>query len=281
MAWYGENLYPDVAQTFELRAEILRARTAYQSLLIVDTVRFGRMLVLDDIVQTTEADEAAYHEMMVHPALFAHGAPRRVLVIGGGDGGIIRQVLKHRSVERCVMVEIDGEVVQACRDHLPAVSRGAFDDPRLELIIGDGAKFVAEAAESFDVVVTDSGDPIGPAEVLFDSPFYAACRDRLDPDGILVTQNGVPFLQPEETTSTWRKLGRLFAHRGFHLSPVPTYYGGHMAFAWGAAHDLYAQDWEAVAQRIAAAALDLEHYNAEIHRAVYAHPAWFKRLLRN
>lgn len=281
MAWYGEKLYPDVAQTFAVRAEILRTRTAYQSLLIVDTARFGRMLVLDDIVQTTEADEAAYHEMMVHPVLFAHGSPRRVLVIGGGDGGIIRQVLKHRSVERCVMVEIDGEVVSACREHLPAISRGAFDDPRLELIVGDGAKFVAGAEERFDAIVTDSGDPIGPAEVLFDSPFYAACRDRLEPGGILVTQNGVPFLQPEETTSTWRKLGRLFPHRGFHLSPVPTYYGGHMAFAWGTERDLYAQDWDAVAQRIAGTGLELEHYNAEIHRAAYAHPAWFKRLLRN
>lgn len=281
MAWYREQLYPDAAQTFAVRAEILRTRTAYQSLLIVDTARFGRMLVLDDIVQTTEADEAAYHEMMVHPALFAHGQPRRVLVIGGGDGGIIRQVLKHRTVERCVMVEIDGEVIAACREHLPGISRGAFDDPRLELVVGDGAKFVAEAAESFDAIITDSGDPIGPAEILFDSPFYAACRDRLAAGGILVTQNGVPFLQPEETTSTWRKLGRVFPHRGFHLSPVPTYYGGYMAFAWGAGRDLYAQDWDAVAARIAAAALDLEHYNAEVHRAAYAHPEWFKRLLRS
>ena len=281
MAWYSEKLYPDLAQTFEVRAEILRAQTAYQSLLIVETVRFGRMLVLDDIVQTTEADEAAYHEMMVHPALFAHGAARRVLVIGGGDGGIIRQVLKHRAVERCVMVEIDGEVVQACRAHLPKISAGAFDDPRLKLIIGDGAKFVAETEERFDAVITDSGDPIGPAEILFDSPFYSACRRSLAPGGILVTQNGVPFLQPEETTSTWRKLQHIFPHSGFHLAPVPTYYGGYMAFAWGTDRDLYAQDWEAVAQRIAQAALELDHYNAEMHRAAYAHPAWFKRLLRS
>lgn len=281
MAWYSEKLYPDIAQTFEVRAEILRTRTAYQSLLIVDTARFGRMLVLDDIVQTTEADEAAYHEMMVHPALFAHERPRRVLVIGGGDGGIIRQVLTHKSVERCVMVEIDGEVVRACREHLPAIGRGAFDDPRLQLIIGDGARFVAETDERFDAIITDSGDPIGPAEVLFDSPFYAACRRCLEVGGILVTQNGVPFLQPEETTSTWRKLGRVFPHRGFHLSPVPTYYGGHMAFAWGAMRDLYMQDWEAVGVRIAEAGIDFEHYNAETHRAAYAHPAWFKLLLRS
>jgi spermidine synthase len=96
-----------------------------------------------------------------------------------------------------------------------------------------------------------------------------------------VTQNGAPFVQPEETTTTWRKLGRVFPHRGFHLGPVPTYYGGYMAFAWGADRDLYAQDWDAVAQRIAAAGLDLQHYNAEIHRAAYAHPVWFKRLLQN
>ena len=146
-------------------------------------------------MQTTERDEFIYHEMISHVAIMAHGAAQDVLIIGGGDGGTLEEVLKHQSVVRATMVELDPGVVELARTYLPGVSRGAFDDPRTELIFGDGVRFVAEADRQFDVIIVNSTDPVGPGEVLFTEAFYADCRARLRPGGILVAQSGNPFME--------------------------------------------------------------------------------------
>ena len=169
VGWYDERLHTDFtkkgyAQRFEVARSLVRAQTPFQSMDIFETRHFGRVLALDGIIQTTESDEFVYHEMMVHVPLFAHGAPRDVLIIGAGDGGILREVLRHKTVRRAVMVEIDGDVVRECARHMPALNGGAFKNPRGQVIIGDGIDYVRKARDkSFDAVLVDSTD-IGPGE---------------------------------------------------------------------------------------------------------------------
>ncbi len=211
MSDYQETLYQGYGQRFSIDNMLHEVRTEHQHLVIFENARMGRVMALDGVIQTTEADEFIYHEMLTHVPILAHGAARRVLIIGGGDGGMLREVAKHKSVERITMVEIDGTVVDMCKEFLPNHSQGAFDDPRLNLVIDDGMRFVATTEERFDVIISDSTDPIGPGEVLFSENFYQACRRCLNEGGILVTQNGTPFMQLEEVRTTAARTDGLFA----------------------------------------------------------------------
>jgi spermidine synthase len=278
--WIEETLHPDYRQRFGLSRTLLRERSAYQEIAIVETPRFGRMMLLDGVVQVTEADEPAYHEMLTHLPMLAHGAVRRLLVLGGGDGGILREALRHPGVERATLVELDPAVIAAARTHMPTVPAGAFEDPRTELVIGDAARFVADTAGSYDLVVVDSTDPAGPAEALFTRDFYAACRRCLSPGGVLVAQNGVPFLQPEELKTSWARLRPLFADVAFYTTVVPSYAGGLMALGW-ATDDvrLRPQPVAAITARYAAAGLATRYYTPALHGAAFALPAFIAQLL--
>jgi spermidine synthase len=277
--WFEEELYPHYGQRFLVTRTLYRKKTPFQTLEIFETPAFGRVLALDGICQTTEKDEFFYHEMMVHPALIAHGRPRRVLIIGGGDGGILEEVLKHKTVERTVMVEIDGSVVDICKKYLPSICGKAFNDRRTDLIIGDGIKYIAETAETFDAILVDSTDPIGPAEVLFGTDFYAACKRRLTPRGILVTQNGVPFLQRDELATTRKRLRKLFKDAGFIFVPVPTYVGGFMALSWSSQDPKNrAVPLSTLDTRFRKTRIKTQYYTPEIHRAAFAVPAYLRHL---
>ncbi len=278
MIWYEETLHDGYTQRIRIDRTLYQGRTAFQDVLIFENSALGRVLVLDGIVQTTEGDEFIYHEMTTHLPILAHGAAKSVLIIGGGDGGALEEALKH-DVANVTMVDIDGEVIDLCREYLPSIAGRAFDDPRTNLIVGDGNAFVAETDQRFDVIVVDSPDPIGPAEILFEESFYARCRDCLTQDGIIVTQNGVPFLQGEEVTSTNRHFAKLFAHSGFYAAPVPTYSGGFMAFGWGSnARDISKQPHTEIADRFAAAKIDSRYYNPAIHTAAFALPGYIETL---
>jgi len=190
-------------------------RTKYQELAIIDTVDFGRALVLDGFIQSTYADEPYYHESLVHPAMAAHPSPRRVLILGGGEGATLREVLKHRTVAEAVMVDIDGEVVDAAKEYLPAMHRGAFRDPRAKVLIMDGAKYVEEAAargEKFDVVVMDLTDPYGPeiAQGLYSAQFLGKVKGLLAQGGVLATQAGSSFFFEEEYNAVLRNMSANF-----------------------------------------------------------------------
>jgi spermidine synthase len=278
--WFEEKLYPQYGQRFLVSRTLYRRKTPFQTLEIFDTPAFGRMLALDGICQTTEKDEFFYHEMMVHPALLAHGKARQVLIVGGGDGGILEEVLKHKAVEKAVMVEIDGSVVTLSRKYLRSICGRAFDDPRAELVIGDGVRYVAETKQKFDVVLVDSTDPIGPAEALFRRNFYADCRRCLTDRGILVTQSGVPFLQRDELATARKRLKPLFRDTGFLFVPVPTYIGGVMALSWsskgGKSREI---PLKALAGRFRRARLETRYYTPEIHLAAFAVPAYLQRSL--
>ncbi|MEL6768316.1 MAG: polyamine aminopropyltransferase [Pseudomonadota bacterium] len=277
--WTVEALYDDHAQALREGRVLYDSETALQRIRVFENPRFGRVLTLDDVVQTTEGDEFIYHEMLAHVPILAHGAARRVLIIGGGDGGMAREVLRHASVERVVMVEIDAGVVAFSKEFLPSLSDGAFDDPRLELVIDDGAAFVKNTAERFDVIISDSTDPIGPGEVLFTDTFYGHAKGCLTPGGILVTQNGVPFLQPDELAGTMRAFSSLFSDATCYLATVPTYAFGPMAFGWGTDGVARHVDEAGLSQRLDSAGFTPRYYTPAVHRAAFALPGYVSVLI--
>jgi len=277
---FSEKLYPHWWARYSVSKVLLRKRTKFQKMLLLQSPACGRMLVLDDITQTTEFDEFVYHEMMVHVGMVGHGRCRRVLVIGGGDGGILREVLKH-PVEKAVQVEIDAEVVAACRKYLPRLSDGAYEDERTELIIADGAKYVGETDERFDMVIVDSPDPVGPAKALFATEFYRNVLRILRRGGLMVRQSGVPALQEKVCRDTVRNIRRAFPHDALFLAPVPTYVGGFFAFAAGAKSSAWRRVSAArVAERIRRLRLKTRYYNADIHRACFALPECVRELVK-
>lgn len=277
--WSTEKLHADYAQSLRIGTLLYDSETEHQRLRVFENETFGRVLTLDDVVQTTEADNFIYHEMMAHVPIFAHGAARQVLIIGGGDGGMAREVLKHRDVEQLTMVEIDAGVVAFSKAYLPMLSQGAFEDPRLDLVIADGAQFMRETAGGFDVIIVDSTDPVGPGEVLFTDTFYGHARAALAEGGILVTQNGVPFVQGAELTNTMRAFKALFTDWGCYLATIPTYAGGPMAMGWGTDGDARQISTEVLRERVKAADLHLGYYTPEVHRAAFALPGYVRKLM--
>jgi spermidine synthase len=266
-------------QRFEVTRVLCREKTAYQDLIIFESPAFGRVLALDGIVQTTERDEFAYHEMLAHVPVLAHGGAARVLIVGGGDGGTLREVLRHRTVDKATLVEIDGIVVERCREHLPGLNGGAFEDPRCELIIGDGVEYVARAGEAFDIIIVDSTDPTGPGKGLFGAAFYAGCKECLAPGGVMAAQNGVPFFQAGELVEAWRRLTPLFADVAFYVTAVPSYVGGLMTLAFASDEAGLRQLSETViAERFAAAGFETRYYTPTVHVAAFALPAFIEGL---
>ncbi len=279
MIRFEETLYAHWAQTFRIQQIIHQERTALQEVVIFESAIFGRVLALDGIVQTTEADEPHYHEMMVHVPLLAHGTVRSVCVVGGGDGGIVREVLKHPGVE-VTLVEIDAIVIETSRRYLPAISAGALDDPRVRIVIADGVRYMAETTARFDVIIIDSTDPQGPGEVLFHESFYVNCRRHLNPGGTLITQNGVPFLQPDGVRNTHHRLTPHFADAWFFVTAVPTYVGGLMALGWGSLDPAHrTRPLELIQERAAKVGLETRYYTPAIHVASFALPRYIERLL--
>ncbi len=276
--WFTETLYPEFQQRLQISEILFETRTDLQHLVIFENPRFGRVMALDGIVQTTERDEFCYHEMLAHVPILAHGAAKRVAIVGGGDGGALEEVLKH-DVERAVMVEIDAAVVEICREYLPSISNDAFDDPRHELVIADGIRFMKETDETFDVIIIDSTDPVGPSVPLFSQAFYADCRDRLSERGILVTQSGVTFMQEHEARDTHARMSPLFADATLYLTQVPTYGAGYMTLGWGCrgVEPRRASQAE-IERRFAAAAIETRYYSPAVHVASFALPGYIEAL---
>ena len=276
--WTVERLHDGYSQAHRMDRVLYDSETEHQRIVVFDSAQFGRVMTLDGVVQVTERDNFIYHEMLTHVPMVAHGNAKRVLIIGGGDGGMAREALRH-PVERVTMVEIDAGVVEFCREYLPAISDGAFDDPRLDLQIADGADFVHDTDGGFDVIIVDSTDPVGPGEVLFTDHFYGHAKRALAPGGILVTQNGVPFMQGDELTGTLRAFQSLFDDAYAFVAPVPTYQGGFMAFGWGTDSDARHVDLPTLEQRVAEIGLEGDYYTPEVHRAAFALPGYIKRLI--
>ncbi|MDH5433137.1 MAG: polyamine aminopropyltransferase [Gammaproteobacteria bacterium] len=270
-----ETLYDAFGQSFNVDKVYFESKTEHQHLMIFHNAKFGRMMVLDGIVQTTEKDEFIYHEMLTHVPILAHGNVKRVLIIGGGDGGILREVCQHASIEHVTQVEIDQAVIDMAKEYLPNHSNGAFDDPRANIVIDDGINFINQTNEKFDVIISDSTDPIGPGEVLFTSPFYEGCKRCLNEGGILATQNGVAFMQIDEVTTTAKRLAQVFEDVTFYGASVPTYVGGIMTFAWASDNAANRKvDMDTLTKRYNASGIKTRYYNPAIHQACFALPQY-------
>jgi len=277
--WFSETLYPEFQQRLRITRVLHESRTRFQDVMVFENPRFGRVLTLDGVVQTTEHDEFAYHEMMSHVPILAHGDVRRVAIIGGGDGGTLEEVLKHDGIESAVMIEIDGQVVEICRQYLPGIAGDAFDDPRAELVIADGVKFMKQTDEIFDVIIVDSTDPIGPSVPLFGAEFYGDCERRLSENGVIVTQSGVTFMQEDEARDTHARMKPIFADATLYLTQVPTYGAGYMTLGWGCKSMTPRQTpTEIIEQRFADAGLATRYYSPAIHQACFALPAYIEAL---
>ncbi len=272
MMQFIETLHDEYGQLFKVDRVVYREITEHQDLVIFENAVFGRVLALDGAIQTTERDNHIYHEMFAHVPIFAHGRTHDVLIVGGGDGGCLREVVRH-PIKSVTMVDLDRKVIDLSKKYLPSLSNGAFDDPRLNLVIGDGKAFVGATDRRFDVIIVDSTDPDGPGAALYSPDFYAGCKRCLTDGGVMVTQNGVPFVQEEEVRNSYRDLSALFADVGFYLVPVPSYTGGALAVGWATDDSTLRQlDAETIAGRIEACGFDTRYYSAAIHTASFALP---------
>jgi spermidine synthase len=273
--WISERLFDDLGfrMTYEVERVLYEMRTEHQHLVLFEHKFFGKMLMLDGATQVAGRDEFIYHEMMTHVPIFAHGKAKEVLIVGGGDCGIAEEVLKHKSVVRLTQGEIDAAVVEFSKEHFPEFTRAVLGNKRFDLIIADGMDYVAKTERRFDVIIVDSTDPQGPGKVLFSKKFYAACKRCLTAGGVLVTQNGVPFLQPAELISSVRHFRALFADAGCYLAAIPTYVGGHMAMGWATdSQRLREVPLKTLAERYARAAVATKYWTPEVHKAAFALP---------
>jgi len=281
--WANETLYSAWGQRFLVSRELASVRTAYQEIRVFESQSHGVVMMLDGVVQITEADEFVYQEMIAHVPLLAHGDCRRVLVIGAGDGGVLRRVLQHGNVERAVLVELDGEVIRLARQYLPTVGGDAWDDPRAAVMVGDGVDYLRTAPDgAFDAIIVDSTDPIGVGEVLFTDRFYADAARVLTPEGVVVNQCGVPFMQGDELRTTSARRARWFRHVDAYVAAVPTYVGGFMTLGFAAQrHGLTTLAEETVRHRAAAAGIlgNTLYWSPEVHTAAFALPPCIRAML--
>jgi spermidine synthase len=273
--WIPETLFDKLGfrMTYAVERVLYEMRTEHQHLVLFEHKFFGKMLMLDGATQVAGRDEFIYHEMMTHVPIFAHGKAKEVLIVGGGDCGIAEEVLKHKSVTRLTQVEIDASVVEFSKEHFPEFTRHVLGNKRFDLIIADGMDYVAKTERRFDVIIVDSTDPQGPGKVLFSKKFYTACKRCLAAGGMLVTQNGVPFLQPAELVSSVRHFRALFADAGCYLAAIPTYVGGQMAMGWATDNTCLREvPLETLAGRYARAAVATKYWTPEVHKAAFALP---------
>jgi spermidine synthase len=275
--WYDETFGDHTRLGLRVKETLFSGRSPYQKVEVVDTVGFGRVLVIDDVFMTSEYDEFLYHEMLAHPALTTAPSIERVLVIGGGDGGTVREVLRHPDVKQCVMIELDELVVEASKRYLPGIGT-AWDDPRLDLRLIDGIEYVNESKdEKYDVVLLDGTDPVGPGAVLFDESFYRGCKRMLVEDGVMALQSESPLLMMDIFVETQRKLRGLFSEVHPYLGPVPLYGTGTWSWTWCSDTG---DPLRPVEERQEPVVDGSKAYNAELHQAIFALPNYVKRALK-
>lgn len=272
--WVEEIQDGDYGMKWRGKELLFQGKSAFQTVEVYDTVSHGRMLLIDGLLMTSERDEFVYHEMIAHVPLFLHPRPRRVLVVGGGDGGTVRETLRHPSVEHVDLVEIDGMVVDAARRFLPTTA-ACLADARVSVRIEDGVKYMAAPGEAYDVILIDSTDPIGPAAPLFGPEFYADVKRRLTADGLVVAQGECPFYRLDVQKALAQVVRGAFGSSALYNYHNLTYPGGLWSFvaASKVPRDLAAPD----AARAAALQPQLRYYNVETHKAAFALPEFMKR----
>lgn len=271
--WVTER-QKDFSFSLKVKETLYRDTSPYQEILIVETYGYGRVLLLDNTIQTTEKDEFFYHEMLTHMPLCAHSGPERVLIIGGGDGGAVREVLKHETVQKIVHVEIDGKVVEASRKYLPLHNPDA-KNKKIELHIADGIEYVKNVSEPFDVIIVDSTDPVGPAVNLFGFDFFSSVYGALKDDGIVMSQTGSPFLYGSFVKKVSHTLSKVFPLVRVCCGPMPTYPSGIWSYTLGSKKNDPAKPLRVLPTNLT------HYYNADIHKAAFVLPNFLRDILSN
>jgi spermidine synthase len=272
MEWIEESYKEGLSFRLALRKRLFADQSPFQKVEVFESSHHGRVLLNDGCFMLSERDERIYHEMMAHVPLHVHPAPEKVLIIGGGDGGTAREVLKHEAVESCTLVEIDEMVVEACKRHIPQTA-AAFGDPRVNLVIGDGVAFVRDSQESFDVVMVDSTDPNGAATPLFGPEFYGDLAKRLSPEGIVIAQGESAFYESDTQKSLLRISSILFDYATMFNFTNMTYPGGLWSFMWASKKLHPLRDLRPTA------VTGCSYYNSDVHMAAFALPEFQKQQL--
>ncbi|MEF2968993.1 polyamine aminopropyltransferase [Paenibacillus sp. M1] len=272
--WFTEKQTPVFGITAKIRETLVTEKTDFQDLAMIDTEEFGRMLVLDGMVMTTIRDEFVYHEMVAHPALVTHPNPKHVLVVGGGDGGVIREVIKHPEVEKAVLVEIDGKVIEYSKKYLPEIA-GELDNPRVEVQVNDGYMHIIQSKNKYDVIMVDSTEPVGPAAPLFERGFYQGIYEALKDDGIFVAQTDNPWFKADLIQKVNQDVKEIFPIVRVYGANIPTYPSGLWTFTMGSkTYDPLGVDETKIPE------LNTKYYTSRLHKAAFALPKFVEDLVK-
>lgn len=276
--WFTEFHTPYVGITIRIKQHLYDSHSKYQKIDVFDTPQFGRILILDKLIMITEKDEYIYHEMMTHVPLLTHKRPRKVLVIGGGDGGVIREICRHQEIEQIEQAEIDEEVIEVCKRFFPTVACG-YDNPRVKVHITDGFAFVKNKESVYDVIIIDSTDPIGPGKILFSSQFYRYVYRALTADGIMTAQIGTPFYNPTHVKTTFNKLKKIFPIVRPYMAHIPTYTDGY--YCLGLCSKKYDPLKNFAVKRYKSLEKSFKYYNQFIHKGAFLLPTYVSKLIYN
>ncbi len=278
--WFTEKHTPNVKFSIKVEKQIVSRKSRYQEIDIFETKEFGKILTLDGYLMLTEKDEFIYHEMITHVPMAVNPNIKKILVIGAGDGGTIRELTKYKTIQHIDMVEIDEEVVQACREHLPQTAC-KLEDERLHIYYEDGLRFVRKHSEEYDLIIVDSTDPFGPGEGLFTREFYGNCYKALRKDGILINQHESPFYEEDAKSMkrAHKNISAVFPVSTVYQMHIPTYPSGHWLFGFASKglhpiEDVKAEQWEQLG-------LETKYYNTQLHKGAFAIPNYVKELLKN
>lgn len=277
--WYSENHTPHVKLSIKVDKHLCSVQTEFQRIDVFESPEFGRFLTLDGLMMVTEKDEFIYHEMITHVPMAVHENPQNILVIGAGDGGVIRELTKYDCVKTIDMIEIDQMVVSVSKEYLPHTAC-CFDDPRLHIFYQDGLKFVRDCQNTYDIIIVDSTDPFGPGEGLFTKEFYGSCYKALKSNGIMVNQHESPFYK-EDAVAMKRAHNRIvqsFPISRVYQAHIPTYPSGHWLFGFASkkyhpVKDLKAQQWKQLD-------IETDYYNTNIHKGSFCLPTYVERVLK-
>jgi spermidine synthase len=272
--WFTEKQTESFGITAKIKRTYHTEQTEFQKLDMIETEEFGNMLVLDGMVMTTQKDEFVYHEMVAHVPLFTHPNPKNVLVVGGGDGGVIREVLKHPSVEKATLVEIDGKVIEYSKQYLPEIA-GELDNPRVDVQVDDGFMHIAKSENEYDVIMVDSTEPVGPAANLFTKGFYAGIAKALKEDGIFVAQTDNPWFKADLITQVNKDVKEIFPITRLYTANIPTYPSGLWTFTIGSKqHDPLEVSEERFHE------IETKYYTKELHKACFVLPKFVADLVK-
>lgn len=278
--WYTEEHTENVRFSIKVKNLLYTGQSPYQKIDVFDSEEFGRFLTLDGLMMLTEKDEFIYHDMIVHVPMAVNPNIKRVLVIGGGDGGTVRELTRYETIESIHMVEIDKQVVDVCREYLSQTA-GKLDDPRVELFFEDGLKFIRSHVDEYDLIIVDSTDPFGPGEGLFTREFYGNCYKALKEDGIMVNQHESPYYTYyiNSMKRAHKRIKEFFPIAKVYQAHIPTYPSGYWLFGFASKKydpikDLKEEEWNKLG-------LKTKYYNTELHKGAFAIPNYVKELLEN